>query len=66
MTQNIVTGGNNMTNKDDAGKVKTQVTEEDLKKLLNYIGSIQYGSVTLVIQEGRVVQIEKNEKIKLK
>lgn len=50
---------------DDVRK-KTQISEEDLKKLLRYVESIQYGSVTLFIQEGKVVQIEKNEKIKLK
>ncbi|MCX7745363.1 MAG: YezD family protein [Clostridia bacterium] len=47
-------------------KKKTYISEEDVKKLLQYIDSIQYGSVTLFIQEGKVVQIEKSEKIKLK
>ena len=47
-------------------KNKTQVSEEDFKKLLQYIESIQFGSVTLYIQDGKIVQIEKSEKIKLK
>lgn len=48
----------------DSSKVK--ISQEDFKKLLSYIESIQYGSVTLFIQEGKIVQIEKSEKIKLK
>jgi len=47
-------------------KKKVQISEEDLKRLLQYLESIQYGSVTLYIQEGRIVQIEKSEKIKLR
>lgn len=27
--------------------------------------SVQYGSITLVIQDGKVIQIEKNEKVRL-
>ena len=38
-------------------KVKTQL-EAILK-------TIKFGSVTLVIQDGKIIQIEKNEKIRL-
>jgi hypothetical protein len=38
-------------------KVKTQL-EEILK-------TMQFGSVTLVVQDGKIIQIEKNEKIRL-
>ncbi|MCH1624044.1 YezD family protein [Fredinandcohnia sp. SECRCQ15] len=27
--------------------------------------SIKYGSITLVVQDGKIVQIEKNEKVRL-
>ncbi|WP_404332555.1 YezD family protein [Mesobacillus maritimus] len=27
--------------------------------------SVKYGSITLVIQDGKVIQIEKNEKVRL-
>lgn len=47
-------------------KGKMKISEEDFKKLLHYIDSIHYGSITLFIQEGKIVQIEKSEKIKLK
>ena len=44
-------------------KENIELTMENVKKLVN---SIQYGSVTLVIQDNYVVQIERNEKIRLK
>lgn len=42
------------------------IKEQDLKKLLDILETVCYGSVTLVIQDGKVVQIEKNEKVRLK
>lgn len=45
--------------------VKKPITDEDLKKLLNLLNQIKYGSITLIIQDGRVTQIEKNEKMRL-
>lgn len=39
------------------------LTLEQLKEMLS---SMNYGSVTLVVQDNLVVQIEKNEKIRLK
>ena len=39
------------------GKVKTQL-EEILK-------TMKFGSITLVVQDGKIIQIEKNEKIRL-
>ena len=44
-------------------KENIEETLENVKKLVN---SIQYGSITLVIQDNYVVQIERNEKIRLK
>ncbi|MFC0271226.1 YezD family protein [Metabacillus herbersteinensis] len=34
-----------------------------LKEMLN---TMKYGSITLVIQDGKVIQLEKNEKVRLK
>lgn len=42
------------------------ISDEDFKKLLDLMESIRYGSITLIIQDGKVVQIEKNEKLRLK
>ncbi|MDP4182740.1 MAG: YezD family protein [Bacillota bacterium] len=42
------------------------ISEADLRKLIELLNSISYGSVTLIIQDGRIVQMEKNEKLRLK
>jgi hypothetical protein len=34
-----------------------------LKELLS---NLKYGSVTLIVQDGKVIQLEKNEKVRLK
>lgn len=39
-----------------------QEIAEHIEKMLN---TIKFGSITLVIQDGKVVQIEKNEKVRL-
>jgi hypothetical protein len=49
---------------DEVEAVKKSVTENQLKLLLSSIDSIRYGSVVLVIQDSKLVQIEKNEKIR--
>ena len=38
---------------------------EDIRLLLGYIKKIKFGSVIVNIQDGRIVQIEKSEKIRL-
>ncbi len=35
-------------------------------KVRDALREIRYGTVTLVIQDGRVIQIDKNEKIRLR
>jgi hypothetical protein len=50
----------------DLTELKESISEENIKKILNLISTTKYGSVTIVIQDGRVIQIEKNEKIRLK
>ncbi len=48
--------------------VKTDgpIAEADLKKLLLMLEKVSFGSITLIIQNGKVVQIERNEKLRLK
>jgi hypothetical protein len=41
------------------------LNEKTYKELTNMLASLKFGSVTLVIQNGKVVQIEKNEKFRL-
>lgn len=40
--------------------------KEELKKIYQSIGDIQYGTVTVHIQDGKIVYIEKTERIKIK
>lgn len=45
---------------------KTKVGEEDLKRIKEYIESIRFGTVTVIVQDGNIVQLERNEKVRLK
>jgi hypothetical protein len=46
------------------------VTEEQFKvvteKIKAMLGGMKFGSITLVVQDGKVIQLEKNEKVRLK
>ena len=42
------------------------ISQKQLEEIKEIVASIKYGSVTLVIQDGVLLQIEKNEKIRLK
>jgi hypothetical protein len=43
---------------------KKRLSEEEIEKLNEFIGSIRFGSVSLVIQDGVLVQMERNEKVR--
>lgn len=47
-------------------KEKRKVSAEELDKITRFIEDIEFGSVTIVVQNGIIVQIEKNEKLRLK
>ena len=49
---------------DDA--TKHVVTESQLRTIQQIADAIQYGTVTLVIQDGRLIQIDRSEKIRIK
>lgn len=50
-----------------AEAVTTQVWSRELEqRIRESVGAIRYGTVTLVIQDGKVIQIDRNEKIRLK
>ncbi|WP_054697309.1 DUF2292 domain-containing protein [Geotalea toluenoxydans] len=55
------------TNMGDGGVNGTQEqwNVELERKIRNALQSIKFGTVTLVIQDGKVIQIDKNEKIRL-
>lgn len=42
------------------------IPQDIYEKLQKYIKDIQFGSVTLIIQDGRIIQIEKNEKVRFR
>ncbi len=49
------------------GEVAAGELDRELQRRLGQaLREIRYGTVTLVIQDGRVIQIDKNEKIRLK
>lgn len=37
-----------------------------LEEIQKYVKEIQYGTITIIIQDGKVIQIDKTEKIRLK
>lgn len=37
-----------------------------LEEIKKYVNEIQYGTITIIIQDGKVIQIDKTEKIRLK
>jgi hypothetical protein len=41
-----------------------KISEDHFRSLLEYIDTVKYGSVTISIQDGKVVLIEKTEKLK--
>lgn len=59
LSNEMKNGGNSMAQK--KGNI-----DEILENIKNALDTIQYGTITLVIQDGIVIQMEKNEKIRLK
>jgi hypothetical protein len=49
-----------------AAEFKEQWSNELELKIRKALREIRFGTVTLVIQDGRVIQIDKSEKIRLK
>ena len=41
------------------------VTNDELAKIKEFIENIKYGSVNIIIQDGKIVQIDKSEKIRI-
>jgi hypothetical protein len=40
--------------------------QEAIDRLEKMLEPMKYGSITLVIQDGKIIQLEKNEKLRLK
>lgn len=46
--------------------IQNVISQENLRLLLDSIASTSFGSITLQIQDGKAIQIEKNEKIRIR
>lgn len=55
-----------MVHSSQSKEVKNTLTEKNIELLSKLIAETQYGSITIVIQDGVVVQIDKNEKIRIR
>lgn len=41
------------------------VSVEEMEKIKEFIETIRFGSVNIIIQDGKIVQIDKSEKIRI-
>jgi hypothetical protein len=41
------------------------ISDDNLEKLYTWLSEIKFGTITLVLQDGKVVQVDKTEKIRL-
>ncbi len=48
------------------GERDVKANHEVYQRLEHILRNLQFGSVTLVVQDGQVIQIETNEKVRLK
>jgi hypothetical protein len=54
-----------MADSKDRDVLLNALDEKVFKELIAILSTLQFGSVTLIIQNGKVIQIEKNEKFRL-
>lgn len=47
-------------------KDQTIADNSNLKMIADMIKDIRYGSITVIVQDGKVIQIDKTEKIRIK
>ncbi|ADY57075.1 Protein of unknown function DUF2292 [Syntrophobotulus glycolicus DSM 8271] len=53
-------------NKKSGDSSQNPISDEYIEKLVTLLKTIKFGSITLIIQNGEVVQLEKNEKMRIK
>jgi hypothetical protein len=44
---------------------KNIISDRDINKIKEFLETMQYGSVTVVVQDGKVIQLEKCEKVRI-
>lgn len=42
------------------------ISKDDINKLYEMAKTLKYGSITLVFQDGKLIQLERNEKVRVK
>ena len=47
-------------------KEQTLADNLNLKMIADMIKDIRYGSITVIVQDGKVIQIDKTEKVRIK
>jgi len=45
---------------------KEIIENRKLEEILKMVEGVKYGSITLIIQDGVIIQVDKNEKIRMK
>ena len=45
---------------------KENQLEEIFERLQEMLESMKYGSITLIVQDGKIIQMERNEKLRIK
>ena len=53
----------------DSTKIKKErspILEKNIELLSELVSKTRYGSITILIQDGVIIQIDKNEKIRIK
>jgi hypothetical protein len=45
---------------------KEIIENKKLEEILKMVEEVKYGSITLIIQDGVIIQVDKNEKIRMK
>ena len=46
-------------------QLRTEEWKEIITHLERMMETVKFGSITLVVQDGKIIQIEKNEKVRL-
>lgn len=54
-----------MSQENKSSERKQVITPEQINKLQELAAQIQYGSLTLVFQQGKLIQIDRSEKIRI-
>ncbi len=63
---NFQAGGRKVASIKYVDKKLNNLTDDKMKQIAKLVSEINYGSITLIIQDGVLVQIDKNEKIRIR